>query len=244
MSSPIEPTEPTEPTAATEAISNDSSNAELDFERAEFDEHSATSRVCNVCGRPIVDRYFAHGATTICPQCQPDYASKLGASSPAAALGYGLLAASVGALIWYAIRAFTGYELGIIAIVVGIAVGAAVRKGAGPSNAVVYRVLAVTLAYMAIVSTYIPEIAAGMMQSEAPDPTLSVATTSAPSAAASVAAYVFAAGLSLILPYFMLTGGEVMGVLILAIGLWEAWRRSAPNTDDRVDGPFQINAAS
>jgi hypothetical protein len=197
-----------------------------------------------VCGRPIADSYFTHGATTICPPCQPSYAQKLGASSFAAALGYGLLAATLGALVWYAIRTFTGYELGIIAIVVGIGVGTAVRKGAGPSDSMIYRGLAIALTYMSIVSTYIPAVAAGMMQNEAPDPTLDMGSdSSAPSGAgASIAAYIFAAGFSMLLPYFMISGGEIMGVIIMGIGLWEAWRRSAPRPEDTVDGPFQINA--
>lgn len=208
-------TEPDETTAP--------STPDLDFERASFDAPEATNRICNVCGAPISDVYFTHGSTTICPRCQPTYAQKLGSSSFTTALGYGSLAAVVGAAIWSGIRALTGYELGIIAIGVGIAVGLAVRKGAGPSTAVGYRLLAIALAYLSIVSTYVPMIADDIGHS--------------------VAAYLFAFGLSLLMPYFLATAGQVMGLIIMGIGLWEAWQRSAPAAGDVVTGPFQINTA-
>jgi hypothetical protein len=200
------------------------STPDLDFERANFDAPEATNRICNVCGAPISDVYFTHGSTTICPGCQTSYAQKLGDSSFPTALGYGSLAAAAGALAWYGIRTLTGYELGIIAIGVGIAVGIAVRKGAGPSTSVGYRLLAIALAYLSIVSTYIPMIADDIGHT--------------------AGAYIFAAGVSLLIPYFLATGGQIMGLIIIAIGLWEAWQRSAPRPGDVVTGPFQINRAA
>lgn len=240
-------TEPSEPTAAppTASTTTDTSAAELDFERAAFDQPDDAKRICNVCGRPIVDNYYTHASTTICPQCQPTYARTLGTSSFAAALGYGLLAAALGALVWYGIRALTDYELGIIAVAVGVAVGVAVRKGAGPSRAVGYRALAVFLAYSSIVSTYVPVFAAGLMQGESPDPSLTVTQGEAPPSGPlySAIAYVIAYGVAFMLPYFLLSAGEVMGVIIMGIALWEAWRLSAPRAEDHVQGPFQIGAA-
>lgn len=255
-----EPTESHQAAASTEAATD-----ELDFERASFDDPSVKSRVCNGCGTPISDVYFTHGSSTICPQCQPTFAQKLGQSSFGAALGYGSLAAAGGALVWYGIRALTDYELGIIAIAVGVAVGIGVRKGAGPSASKVYRIMAVALTYLSIVSTYVPAIAAGMMEGAANDPAsdaapidpadsdalpeptaVADASHAGPAEASmllSVIAYVFAMGIALIMPALLISSGEIMGLVIIAIGLWEAWQRSAPRPEDQIAGPFQINAA-
>jgi hypothetical protein len=214
-------TDPTEPATAA---------PDLEFEHASFDAPEHKTRICNVCGTPISDVYYTHGATTICPRCQPTHAQKLGQSSFMLAVAYGVLAAVAGALVYYGIRAVTGYELGIIAIGVGIGVGIAVRKGAGPSTSKIYRLLALALTYFAVVSTYIPMIANDLTQNAADTPV--------------AVAYVFAAGLSLLMPYFLVSGGQAMGLIIIAIGLWEAWRRSAPRVEDHIAGPFQINSAS
>lgn len=213
MTDPTKPTEPGEP-----------ASPDLDFEHASFDGPGLTTRICNVCGTPIGDVYYTHGATTICPRCQPTHAQKLGTSSFMLALGYGSLAAAAGASVYYGVRAITGYELGIIAIAVGIAVGIAVRKGAGPSTSKIYRLLAVALTYLSIVATYIPMIMADLHQNPL--------------------AYIVAAALALMIPYFLLTGGQVMGLIIIAIGLWEAWQRSGPRPEDQIAGPFQINTAA
>lgn len=238
-----EPTSPSTPPTpvATAAVQEGAANDGLDFERAHFDQPSdgdtdLGKRICNVCGTPIVRTYYAHGGTTICPNCQPTYLQRLGSSSFGLALLYGLIAGTGGALLWYGIRALADLEIGIIAIAVGYAVGLAVRKGAGPSQSIVYRVLAVALTYFAIVATYIPVIAADLMQGAAADP----ASNGDTGAAITAVTYVIAAGLSLLMPYFLITGGAIMGVVIMGIGLWEAWRLSAPPVEDQVSGPFEI----
>lgn len=220
-------TEPTGP-ATTETAS-----ADLDFDRASFDDPNVTHRVCSGCGQPITDTYFTHGASTICPRCQPAFSEKLGRSSFGLALGYGALAGAAGALVWYGIRALTEYELGLIAIVVGVAVGIGVRKGAGPSPSKIYRVMAVVLTYLSIVSTYVPMIAADLMKDATEQ-----------SSAIVMVSYAFAAGLALVMPAFLIGGGEIMGLIIIGIGLWEAWQRSAPRPEDLLAGPFQINTGA
>ncbi len=54
------------------------------------------------------------------------------------ALVYGVAAAAVAALVWWGIRALTGYELGIIAIGVGFLVGMAVRMGSSGRGGLAY----------------------------------------------------------------------------------------------------------
>jgi len=74
----------------------------------------------------------------------------------ARALGFGLLAAILGANIWCAITGVTGYQFGLVAILIGRLVGWAVRRGSQGRGGRFYQVTAVVLTYGAIVSTYIP----------------------------------------------------------------------------------------
>src|SRR2546430_6888518 len=76
----------------------------------------------------------------------------------AKAVGLGLLAAAAGAGIYYAVAAATGSEYAIVAIVVGLLVGTAVRKGSNRRGGWRYQALAMSLTYSAIVVTYIPQI--------------------------------------------------------------------------------------
>jgi hypothetical protein len=71
----------------------------------------------------------------------------------AAALGLGAIAAVLGAGLYFGIAALTGYELGLVAVVVGVMVGAAVRRGSNGRGGTRYQLLAMFLTYSAIVAT-------------------------------------------------------------------------------------------
>ena len=73
---------------------------------------------------------------------------------------YGFIGAALGAGIFYAVLAFTGRQLGFVAVIVGLLVGKAVDFGAGGRGGLRYQVVAVLLTYCAIVTTYIPFIMA------------------------------------------------------------------------------------
>jgi hypothetical protein len=129
----------------------------MGFDRAEYDAEGAKQLTCAFCGQPVPDYYYHVGGKLACKHCQPKIAAEL-TKSPrfwrAAAFGAG--AALLGSAIWYAIIAATGYELGLIAIVVGFMVGAAVRKGAGGVGGLSLQLLAAFLAYSGIVFAYLP----------------------------------------------------------------------------------------
>jgi hypothetical protein len=128
----------------------------LDFEHAEYAEQPAGVE-CELCGKNIPDYYYQVSGKTMCKHCQPKIAAEL-ARTPRfwRAAGFGSLAAIAGSLIWYGIIAATGYELGLIAIVVGLMVGGAVRKGSGGTGGLSLQLLAVFLTYTSIVSSYTP----------------------------------------------------------------------------------------
>jgi hypothetical protein len=230
----------------------------LQFERAEFDQAPTTA--CASCKAPLVNHYYDVNGSTVCEKCR--YAIEAHLTSGSAmgrivrATGAGLGAAILGSGLYYAISALTGYELGLIAIVVGFGVGSAVRWGSGGRGGKGYQALAIALTYLAIVSTYIPPIIQefSKMQSEesaeagtSPAPVDAAATT-APSnppvevkqagPLVTVLAVLFLLAFACIAP-FLAGLQNIMGLVIIGIGLYEAWKlnRRTPVT---ITGPHAL----
>src|SRR5688572_31930952 len=129
------------------------------FEHMEPREGTAQS-TCSGCQRSIPDVYFEAAGRVFCESCRDAFMASLsggsGISRLAKALVFGLAAAAVSAVVWYGIVKLTGYELGIIAIAVGFAVGGAVRFGAEQRGGWAYQSIAVLLTYLAIGASYVP----------------------------------------------------------------------------------------
>jgi hypothetical protein len=157
----------------------DATATELQFDRAEFGGQPA-SQTCAACQQPIVDRYFDVNGQITCPTCRETIANVLekspGWTAPFIALAAGLAGGVVGALLYYAVLKLTGYEIGLIAIVVGLLVGRAVRWGSGGRGGRVYQVMAVAITYLAIVSTYVPFIIEGIQNNAAQEAALQTAS--------------------------------------------------------------------
>lgn len=140
--------------------------------------------MCAGCKQPIGQTYYAVGDKLVCPRCQQQLTggaaagSKYGRLAKATALGLG--GAIVGTLIWYAVRRVTGYEIGLIAVVVGLVVGGAVRAGSGGRGGPGYQVLAILLTYFAISANYMPDLIQGFVERYKNDKTV---VHSAPGAA-------------------------------------------------------------
>jgi hypothetical protein len=160
---------------------------DLQFDRAEFGGQPA-AQTCAACQQPIVDRYFDVNGQITCPTCRATIANTLekdpGWTAPFIGLGAGLAGGLVGAMLYYAVVKLTGYEIGLIAIVVGLLVGHAVRWGSGGRGGRVYQVMAVAITYLAIVSTYVPFIIEGIRNSTAQEQTTSVEGTASPNGSA------------------------------------------------------------
>ena len=139
---------------------------ELQFSSVEPTTPAAAPQIappqCVVCHQPIADQYYAVGDKLVCPPCRENYdtalkgGSRLGRLSLATLCGIG--AGLVGALIWFGIRKATGYDLAIVAIVVGLMVGGAVRAGSGRRGGRGYQVLALLLTYLAVGLSYAPDL--------------------------------------------------------------------------------------
>ena len=244
------------------------------FDRAEFD-NAAAAQQCAECNRPLAGFYFEANGATVCERCRYELESRFTGGSGAAramrATGAGLVAAVLGALLYYAIAALSGYEFGLIAIVVGYGVGAAVRWGSNGRGGWKYQALAMALTYFAIVSTYIPpllkaieqaglqEAAAETAQPEsdavAPadaatpqpvslsDDAKAAQTRGTPGLVRNVVGIAVLLAIASIAP-FLAGLQNIIGLVIIGIGLFEAWKLNR-RIELTITGPHTIaNAAT
>jgi hypothetical protein len=221
----------------------------LQFDRADSVEETSRDLQCSTCATPFHDHYYEANGQTVCERCryevEREFAIKPGAAGFTKAFGAGLGAAAVGAGIYYAVLALTGYEFGLIAILVGFMVGSAVRWSSRGRGGWAYQSLAIVLTYMAIVSTYIPL----MIQEMTKNPTVEAAATAAPGTTTKESQEEFSLGafvvgvmvlfaLAAALPFF--AGIEnAIGLLIIGIALYEAWKLNKRATLE-ITGPYRV----
>lgn len=141
--------------------------APIQFESAEYGQGpSAPGGVtCAACKLPIVDQYFEAASQVLCGNCAailkagPQGGSRIWRTIEA--LIGGLMGGVLGAIPYFLILKFTGYEIGLIAIVVGVFVGLGVKRGARGRGGWFYQMMAIGITYLAVVSTYVPLLITG-----------------------------------------------------------------------------------
>jgi hypothetical protein len=153
------------PPTGDEALPEDPGEA-LQFDQAEFATPPRAGPVCTACKQPIVDEYYEVTGKVFCTGCRHliEAAFRGGSRFGRAikALVLGSVAAVIGAVIYYAIIRATGWNIGIIAVLIGLMVGGAVRKGSGNRGGLGYQFLAVFLTYSAIAAMLIPVALEGL----------------------------------------------------------------------------------
>jgi F0F1-type ATP synthase assembly protein I len=248
------------------------SAAPLQFDRAvHADPSAAPTLACSRCKNPIVQSYYHDGDRTLCAGCgkvrqhmaTPDRSA--GAFLRAIMFGFG--GAVGGALVYYAVMAYLGLEIGIVAIAIGLFVGRAVAKATGGRSARRHQILAVGLTYLSIAMAYAPLAVKEWKQAEKADkvtvdslvaalpgttvvdsttadatPAASKEATGA-SARPSVAfAILMVGGILLALPIAAALGsmpGGLITILIIGFGLHQAWK-AAVAANRVVTGPHAI----
>lgn len=239
---------------------------DLQFDRAEFTE-SAEQVACSSCQGRIASTYFQVGGAVVCETCRIAIESALAGGSGlgrfAKAVLFGGIAAVVGAGIYFAILALTGYELALVAIVVGFLVGAGVRLGAERRGGWLYQTLAVMLTYTAIVATYIPMMIRGLEESPTDSDLAAPGDPDSPArseprgadgsepagesmqemwnsddAVKRLAVFIFIVFVAFVSP-FMAGFENIIGLLIIAFALYQAW---AMNKRSRIEisGPYRV----
>lgn len=198
---------------------------ELKFDTADFGTKREEIH-CAQCQARLTQNYFVANTVTLCGPCSESIRKTL-AGKPdfvayARGIALGIGAGFVGSLIYYLVLKITSYEIGLIAILVGYLVGKAVMIGSGNRGGLVFRIVAVVLTYVAIVSTYVPPLVNAIQMPQ------------------SVAQAITLAGLILAIPF--LSGMEnVIGIFIIAFALYEAARQTK-RVQVTVEGPFEVSA--
>ena len=131
---------------------------ELQFNEAEYSAPITDGVNCAACGVAITDKYFQLNGAILCDRCSSAVKTQMtgGAALPRffKACLYGLAASIAGFLIYYGILKLTGFEIGLISILVGYMVGAAVRRGSGGRGGALYQAIAVGCTYLAIAASH------------------------------------------------------------------------------------------
>jgi hypothetical protein len=214
----------------------------LQLEHAEFEEQR--SPACATCTTALNDQYYEVNGEMVCGGCRDqigtgeDHGTR--ASRVARAVAAGIAAALGGSLLYWAILAVTGYEFGLIAVVVGIAVGKAVNWGARGKGGWRYQTIAMALTYLAMVGAYVPLMIAEMSKQPAAQTASSdgavqagvapetatpqsAATGDEPTLLGALLALIMIVAIACAIPF--LSGIQnILGILILGFGLYEAWK--------------------
>jgi hypothetical protein len=253
---------------SSEAQPEPATGGEIQFDRADFVQPSA-GPICAQCGRSLAGHYFEVNGAMVCEGCR--YAVEtafqqrggLGGFVKAAFAGFG--AAVAGSILYYAVREISGLEIGLISILVGWGVGKSVRWGSKAKGGWAYQSLAIFLTYMAIVSTYLPAIFHQLSERQgrakaaatAPAPAGGAATVPAqpvnpaqppppPREHVSFGEAMLGLGAILLLAAvipFLAGAKNLIGLLIIGFGLWEAWKLNR-RAELAISGPFRVGAAA
>jgi hypothetical protein len=217
---------------------------------------------CAECRGPIVDTYYEADEGVICAACHTRIATHVASQPPAGrfsrAVVIGLVAASIGAAIYFALLAATGRDVSIVVLLVGFMVGKAVRSGARGRGGRRFQWLAVALTYLAIVTTYVPFVLKGFTRSSAASVTavndvstaadafltVGPARGEAPAPRASLGATTVDLGALLLLAVVapVLEGANhLLTLLVFSLALVQAWRMNRL-TEVRMTGPYRVRA--
>ena len=233
----------------------------LQFDRAER-AGQTPGTACSFCQQPIAGSYYEINGKVACLGCRDQIMAAWNRGSPARrfakALGLGAAAAALGAGVYFGVEALTGYEFGLIAVVVGLLVGAAVRRGSSGRGGWRYQVLAMFLTYSAVVATDSTLIARELrkeIQARADSVGVapSVATTPVAVNAAATTGHQRPGPLALLFGVIVLLGlayaapviigfSSPLHLLIAGFALYEAWKLNR-GVALRVTGPYQAARA-
>ena len=184
---------------------------------------------CAACGEPITDVYFEANGKVVCPRCREAVAaSQTGGSGVGRfvqATVLGTLGGLAGAVVWWAVRNLIGWQIGLIAILVGFLAGGGVRKGSQGRGGVGYQILAVLITYLCIAANYVPDFV--RMGFARGGPALFVWADAVITAIA--------------LPFLRGVSG-VLGLVIIGFALYQAWMMNKANPL-AFNGPYRLAAA-
>ena len=191
-----------------------------------FDAADAVTPVgtapCAECRSAIVDTYYESGEGVVCAPCQSRIASNVAPDMTrerfSRAARFGAAAAAASAAAYFGLLAAIGHEVSVALVLIGFAVGRAVRAGARGRGGRRYQWLALGLTYLVMVMTYVPFILKGSDASDVG--ALLVLAVAAP----------------------ILEGiDHGLTLIMIALALGQAWRANR-RVESRLTGPFRVRA--
>ena len=157
-------------------------------------------------------------------------------------------------LLDFAVLALTGYEIGLIAILVGLLVGGVVRKGSEGHGGWAYQTLAIFLTYSAIAATYLTyaikemprtpdkshteKHAVPSPQERSEEETRTPSEPPKPSDLPVVVAIIMVMALAYALPIIVGTQ-NFLTLIIIGFALFEAWKINK-RIPLEITGPFRL----
>jgi hypothetical protein len=219
---------------------------ELQFRRAQPIDSAEppAGKSCAACKQLVAGEHYQVRNQVICASCAAKIRAGQQSQKPVPlfrAVIYGVGAALAGCIL-YAIPLAMGFQIGIVALVVGYMVGKAIRHASYGTGGRAQQVLAVVLTYLAISASIVPALvfmgvkqgAARAAQKKPPEVQPVKPLPSAGKMAAGVALLV------VISPFLQLKSSPVGGLIslfILFIGLQRAWVLTARH-EIIVTGPY------
>ncbi len=250
---------------------------DLQFDRAEPTPGAAGmtgTMACKACGNLLSDTYYVVNGHIVCDKCKRTVEAEWDRGGAAGrftkALGLGLVAMIGCSVVWYLVLKTTGLQVGILAVIVGLAIGAAVRKGSNRRGGWRYQALAIFLTYTAIVSSYVPliideirnhqveltkldsskkRLPQTIADSTVATPTAASATTTPEPAAQSSKSKIgplgFVVGAVVLIAVlyatpFLAGVQNLLSILIIGIALYEAWKLNR-RAELKVSGPHRVS---
>lgn len=222
---------------------------QLQFRQAEPLKEHADSKRCLSCKGPISSTYYQAQGLDVCPLC----AERLKVSQQAPPAGslakaalYGGGAALAGCAIYATVAIVTGLELALVAILIGIMVGKAIRHASNGLGGRPQQILAVVLTYFAITASYIPVfVYQAAKDGKVSHQQAQQAPAKPPESANIGVALATVLALAAVAPFLEL-GSNVMGgllsIAIIFFGLRQAWTITG-RKDLVVTGPYTVTEA-
>lgn len=218
---------------------------------------AAAGVICAACQRTIADQYFDVNGQPVCESCREQIAQHAETPRGWGVFGrtalFGVAAAILGAILYYAVIAITDFEIGIVAIAIGYMVGYAVRNiGARGRGGRRFQVLALVLTYWAVGLAYMPFAFRGATEAAQEQEATTAKTAAAEPQGATEAsddpnvmlAVLVLFGLTLALPVLSVIGslpGGLISAAIIAFGMYQAWRMTGA-LQVQITGPYRIAA--
>jgi hypothetical protein len=224
-------------------------NVDLQFDTAVAGSGALTGAVtCSLCQRTIEYEYYDVSGHSTCADCRGNMdaltETPTGVGPLLKAGAFGLVAGLAGAVIYYAVIAITGLEIGLVAILIGYMVGYAVRKGASGRGGRRFQVLALALTYTAVGLAYTPILIKAAVNNHTQRESAAASKPPATEGIPLWKALAILVGMIVAVPIVVVVSGlpsSLISALIIFFGMKQAWKMTAVAVLE-ISGPYRVGA--